>query len=139
MTGAFLTSRCSIVGHDRNDAGIYHWTGTTWQQVPGAANQIAVDAIGNPWVVNACGEIAQWTGTAWRSMPGAAKDIATDTSGDIDVIDATSSGLYSWNQVGKSWQVIGGSAVDISLGEHGNLWAITSAGAIFQLPPPADL
>ena len=37
--------------------GIYHWTGTTWISVPGAATRIAADPNGNPWVINSAGRI----------------------------------------------------------------------------------
>ncbi len=146
MTGATRSSLripCGRVGVDPSDTGIYRWTGATWQQLSGSAAHLAVDPSGLPWVVNSCGAISRWTGSAWVALPGAAKDIAIGGPHcaciDYPAVINTDSSLTRWDWLTNSWQAIPGLAVDIAEGPSFNPWVITSSGAIFQLPAPADL
>jgi hypothetical protein len=122
---ASLTSRCDVVGLDPNDGGIFRWTGTSWQQLPGGANHIAVDFNGNPWVVNSCGAISRWTGSAWKRLPGLAKDIAIGGPHcnciSIPLVIGADSSLYQWDWSTNTWQLIPGSTYsDIASGPSYN-------------------
>ena len=50
---------CASGGDGGNE--IFKWTGTDWQKVKGAAVKIAVDNLGNPWVIDKANQIWTWT------------------------------------------------------------------------------
>jgi len=50
---------CASGGAGGNE--IFKWTGTDWQKVKGAAVKIAVDSLGNPWVIDNSNQIWTWT------------------------------------------------------------------------------
>jgi hypothetical protein len=41
--------------------GIYRWNGSSFQQMPGGGDRIAVDPDGNAWVTNSSFQIYRWT------------------------------------------------------------------------------
>jgi hypothetical protein len=138
---ASLRSRCDLVGLNPDDGGVYRWTGTGWQQLPGGANHIAVSSDGKPWLVNSCGTISQWMGSAWQQIPGAAMDIGANgvirdlhVRTTIWIVGSTpASGGYGtskWN--GNGWESIDGGAMAISVGPSGNAWIAANDGSIWE-------
>jgi hypothetical protein len=135
------TSKCSGVGPDPNDGGIYFWTGSNWSQVPGGANRIAVGPDNKPWIVNSCGAIFRWTGDTWQQVPGAAMDIGANgifhvapTNTYTWIVGATpvtgGYSVYRWN--GSGWDTIDGSGIAISVGPSGNAWVVASDGSVWE-------
>jgi hypothetical protein len=114
--------------------GIFHWNGSTWIAVPGAAIRIAVDARGNPWVVNSAGQIFHWNGRGWFPFPGAATDIGVGANGSLWVLGTnrigTNFGIYFWN--GRAWVAVQGAATRIAVDAVGDAWVVNSAGQIFH-------
>lgn len=50
---------CASGGDGGNE--IFKWTGSDWQKVKGAAVKIAVDNLGNPWVLDKSNNIYTWS------------------------------------------------------------------------------
>ena len=42
--------------------GVYRWSGSNWNKVPGAAVQISVAPAGQAWIVNDSHQIFSWAG-----------------------------------------------------------------------------
>lgn len=121
------------------DFGIFRWTGSGWQAVDGGAVRIDVDPSGNPWVVNARGEIFQRMNNQWQRRPGSAKDIGIGgpnvyVIGTSPVGTPQDFGIHFWD--GSGWQGIDGGAVQITIGKA-EAWVVNSKGEIFsrQLAP----
>ena len=74
------------VGTDRESGGfgIYRWDGAQFRKAPGIAGvRIAVDARGNPWVVDSFNNVRRWSASAWQNLPGWGKDVATGADGSV--------------------------------------------------------
>jgi len=100
----------------------------------GAALKIDVDKNGDPWVVNAYGDIFKRENSSWRMVGGKAKDIGIGGDGSVFIIGTNPCGggygIWKWN--GSGWNEIGGGAVCISVDESGNPWVINSGDQIFR-------
>ena len=90
--------------------GIFRWTGSTWENVPGGAARIAVGPGGVPWVTNSNGNIFRRTGNDWQVMPGAAHDVDIGPEGSVWVIGtdrqppAASASTSSPAPPGRRWR-----------------------------------
>jgi Tectonin domain len=126
-----------VVGTRPNGAGygLYHWTGTAWAGIPGAAVRIAVGSQGNPWVINSSHQIYQREGSAWVQMPGAATDIAIGADDAVWIVgtdpNGAGYGLYQWTSTG--WVGVAGSAAAIAVDPDGRPWVINSSHHIYAL------
>ncbi len=115
--------------------GIYHWTGTTWAQIPGGAVTITVDPSGNPWVINSSHSIYHWNGSTWQQFPGGGTDISVGANGAIWLIGTNplgggNFGIYHWT--GTTWAQFPGAAVKIAVDPNGNPWVINSSHSIYH-------
>jgi hypothetical protein len=114
--------------------GIYHWNGSTWVAVSGGAVRIAVDAGGNPWVVNAVHQIFHRSGSGWAPAPGLATDFGVGANGSLWIIGTNrvsgGFGIYHWN--GRAWIAVPGGAVRIAVDPLGNPWVLNTAHQIFH-------
>ncbi len=95
-----------------------------WDKVDGGGMRIAVDAAGDPWVVNDVGAIYQRVDNRWIKRPGSAKDIAVGANGSVWVIgtDAATggNGIWHWNPSSDSWDnKKGGGGTNIAVGPRG--------------------
>ena len=126
-----------IIGTDRQEGGfgIYKWNGRNWSRADGAAEKIAIDRNGNPWVINSRLEIYQRQGNSWRQLPGEANEIAAGADGSMwivgnDQVDG-GYGIYKWN--GRDWSRINNiSGEKIAVDRSGNAWIVRSDGSIYQ-------
>jgi hypothetical protein len=50
---------------------VYQWQDQKWVKQPGAGTHIAVSPGGNPWLINASGEVSYWDGSAFTAAPKA--------------------------------------------------------------------
>lgn len=107
--------------------GIYRWSGSGWQQMPGGGIRIG-GTSGMPWVVNNNRRIYRWNGRDWDPMPGSARDV-----GDGWVIGTISTGggyrIYRWS--GSSWQQMPGGAVRIG-GSYAAPWVVNDQGEVYR-------
>lgn len=130
---------------------IFRRVNGVWQQVPGAARDIAAGAKG-VWVIGRttqslrcrptpCNEnIYHWTGSDWQQFSGGALRIAIDGAGDPWAI-TSGGGIIHWTD--SAWQQLPGLANDIACDNSGsvvvfgftaraNCWVIGVDGGIFQ-------
>ena len=104
-----------VVGTDHvyGGYGIYQWTGSGWQEVPGGAVAIAVGPHGHPWVINSAHQIFRRIGSTWRLQPGSANDISVGADGTVWVVGTYpvpgGYGIYQWT--GRGWTQEPGGAV----------------------------
>jgi hypothetical protein len=116
--------------------GIHRWTGSDWVGIEGGGVRIAVDQSGNPWIVNANGEIFQRVDDKWNRLPGFAKDIGVGADGSAWIIGtnrvgtAGNFGIHRWT--GNNWVGIEGGGVQISVDHSGLPWIVNSTGNIFR-------
>ncbi len=73
----------------------------------------------------------------WNRLPGAAFDVGAD-GGQVFVIGRNPSaggyGIYRWNgqTSGNAWDVLPGSATDITVDRAGNPWVVNAANNIYR-------
>lgn len=119
--------------------GIYKLNGSNWNKIPGAAMQIAVDAVGNAWVVQAGGATYRYnpanTGIAdtWVRMQDLSTNISVGADGTVWRVGVDKGpegfGIYKWSG-NNSWTKVAGSAVRIAAEAAGNLWVINSSNIV---------
>jgi hypothetical protein len=105
----------------------------------GAVNRIAVSPSGNPWVINAFGQLSFFEKGGWQVVPGiAAQDVSISADGSVFVAQADRAAVYSFNVVSRAvTEVLQYSAgiplraKRIAAGSN-SLWAITPANQVLQ-------
>lgn len=117
--------------------GVWKWNGSTWSNAAGGGGvAIDVDASGNPWLVNATGQVFYHNGTSWigREAGKGFKDIGVGSNGAVWGIsnEAVAGGynVYKWN--GSSWDLKPGAGVRISVDNLGNAWMVNEGGSIYR-------
>lgn len=154
-TGTGVTPHPMTCVPSRCDGNIYSWTNGAWQQIPGAANRIAVDSSDNPWVVNSSGVVSYYmqqvcilcyptptpTPTDWTPLPPPkAQALAIANPGDSprDEVWAigTDGSVLSWNWATNLWDFTQdvAPAVAIAASPGGSPWVVNADGAIYELP-----
>jgi hypothetical protein len=118
-------------GHD-----IYKWNGTNnWGVVDGGATRIAIDSLGQPWVVNSMGDIYRRSGNSWAQLPGKATDIVAGADGSVFILGVKKVGegydLHKWNS--SEWTAIEGSAAAMTVDKTGVIWVTHEGGDIYTL------
>lgn len=73
----------------------------------GEADEIAVTAEGQPWVINNR-QIYRLRGRTWQSMPGKARSI--DSGGGTVWCIGENDQVYQWSEDGFSWENFGGGS-----------------------------
>lgn len=128
-----------VIGTDRTAGGyqIFNWNGANWDRVEGGGVRIAVDPLGNPWVVNDQGEIFYLLNGRWQRLPGRGTDIAIGRNGIVWLIGADKKpggyGIYRWT--GGNWELVDGAGVRIAVDGSGYPWVINENGEIFKYHP----
>jgi hypothetical protein len=86
---------------------------------------LAVDRLGNPWIVNDAQEIFRWVTNKWTRMPGIATDIAAGPDGTV-VIITPDGAVKKWEGEYGRWIKIYDDQVVTSLavGKGGKLYVI---------------
>jgi hypothetical protein len=101
----------------------------------GSANDISAGADGSIWIVTRTAgtggnQIAKRVGSSFQVVSGInGVNISADRSGNPFVIKSDSTIWHYENGAFKQWP---GAAVDIDAGSDGSVWAIGTAGNIFQ-------
>lgn len=115
------------------DGSIQYLSKGVWTKIDGAAVRIAVDRDGNPWVVNAAGNLYQRAGGAWRQRApgGSAKDLGVGSDGSVWITDANQL-IRRLDTHTDSFTTVEGRATQISVGPDGRPWVTNEAGGIFE-------
>lgn len=105
---------------------IFRQQANSWQQMLGAAKDIAVDGQGKIWVMGVTRthggfEVFQWQGSNWKKMDGGAVKMEVDGKGTLWVVNAQQ-GIFQRSSY--SWRQISGTAHDIAVDRRGRVWAI---------------
>ena len=136
-----------VISKAPGNAGIFHYDGANWTQLPGAATSIAaspdtashgVFAAGGVWVTNSFGEIYYFSpGVGFTQLSGKAAQIVPTKNGGIFVLGfpVISSGnpLYYNNLDTGVWTQIPGGAVNLAT-DTNYLYAIGGTGGIYKTP-----
>ncbi len=133
LVGAFNSGQGPING------SIFRWNpqSATWVSVPGALSQIAAAADGSVWGINNSNQVFHYTGPAQPyhtliQIPGSFNQISVAPDGTAWAVDANNL-VYIFDRGTQTFQnVPGQSLAQVSVGSSGNVWGVSSAGAIFQ-------
>jgi hypothetical protein len=122
--------------------GIFKFNpGGWWDQSDGFAVRIAVDWNGQPWVVNAAGEMFVRNSNTpfsgfWQQIPGTFHDVATSANFTVWAVGSTptSGGFRVMKHNGLTFDQdpLTTGAVRIAVSPSGNPWIVNSSGAIFR-------
>lgn len=120
---------------NRRDFGVYRWTGTSWQGVDVGGVRIDVDRRGNPWIVNAAGQVFRRINNRWELLPGSARDIGIGPDGSVwsigtNPVKDNNFGIYRWT--GNFWERVDGGGVRIDVDRKGNPWIVNAVGQVFR-------
>jgi len=117
---------------------VLRWSGTSWENIPGTASRVAVDAEGAAWVVTADSLIYKYDMATkyWQAKPGTAKDIGIGGDGSVWIIgtNAVQGGydISKWDWSTSTWKNIPGGAVKIAVEPSGNAWIVNNTGNVFR-------
>ena len=103
--------------------GIYRLDNSTWVEMPGAGVRIAVDKVGNAWVVDENGGIHYYNGKSWEQKPGKATDIDVSAVGSVWALGTEKKdggyGLFQWD--GGNFKKYPGSGVRLAVMSNNNV------------------
>ena len=101
--------------------------------VDGKARRIAVDSVGQPWVILDNGGIRSFDGKNWISWPGQARDIAFGGMDMVAIADISGQ-IRTWSDEQKRWVIVAGVKEVFSLGltPEGKFWVIVKGGKILS-------
>lgn len=116
--------------------GLWKWGGPGgWRSSDGNGVRIAVDNLGQPWVVNSQGAIWRKANGVWEQLPGDAKDIDIGSDNTVYIVGRNKD-LWKWNS--NSWvkdnkiSTFDAGIVRVSVGSSDNVWAITNEGNMWR-------
>lgn len=122
---AGVSGKVWMVGHDgsRRRNNIYYWSKGAWRQVKGEAMRIAVDPLGNPWIIDRRTDIYRWQGGRFKRVYGSARDIAIGPGGQVWIIGGPrKDGTWLWN--GTGWRRKGRSGQGLAVDAQGQAWVV---------------
>ncbi len=103
-----------------------------WQLLPDSAGAVAIAAgkDGEPWIIDANGEVHSRPADAWRSHPGIrAASLGVGPEGTVYATTAQLD-IYWLDAREGQWKPATGKALRIAVGPHGAPWAIGAAGEV---------
>jgi Tectonin domain len=119
--------------------GVWLYTGSWVQPFGGGGTRIAVDPLGQPWVINSSHQIFCHNPSGWQLLPGAGIDVGVGANGEVWVIGTNAVpggfGIFRWSgtcAAGGSWSLVPGGAVAISVGTDGLPFVVNNQGLIFE-------
>nr|O61064.1 RecName: Full=Tectonin-2; AltName: Full=Tectonin II [Physarum polycephalum]AAC06201.1 tectonin II [Physarum polycephalum] len=112
---------------------IYHWDGSKWHQIEGAATNISVGLDGTVWCVNKAHEIYRLDrGTnKWSIVPGELVQVSVGNSHNIWGVNHLDA-IYKWNADSNSWTFVDGQLTNVSVGHDGTVYGVNRAGNIYH-------
>jgi hypothetical protein len=117
---------------------VFRREGAAWAPKAGHGERIAVDPLGDAWVVTNTQAILRWDSALKKfvTVPGAARDIGIGSNGVIwivgNVADGGGYGLLRSTDRGATWTKMPGSAVRVAVDHRGFAWVVNKGNAIFQ-------
>lgn len=102
----------------------------TWRLVPGKLKQVAVNANGEVWGVNADDEIFRRNGDGWELMPGRLKHVSVGQDGAVWGVNAFDE---IFRRDGDGWTLIPGGLKQIAVGSATQIWGVNFEDDIFVL------
>ena len=134
-----------VVATNAGTLAEYEPTQARWTALAGSGTQVAVDARGLVWAVNASGVIARRLGDAWIGVPGRAREIAADALGNVVIADPDGK-VFEWVENDLRWNEVAGAPRTQSLAlAAGQLWRTDADGKLYARgirytgPPLANL
>jgi hypothetical protein len=114
-----------------NGANIYRGDGRSWQQLPGAGQDIGVGADGSVWVIGTNSApggfgIWRWTGSNWVQVDGGAVRVSVDGRGEPWVVNSEG---RIFHRRANAWRELPGRAIDIGAGANGEVWVVGTDSA----------
>lgn len=117
-----------------NDSGtIFHLTSAGWQQIAGAASDIACGPDGSVWCLGVASvpgghPVLRWNGTGWAPMTGGAVRIAIGADGLPWAVNDAGN-LFRMNADATTWTGLPGDGTAIGIGANGEgvPWLITKS------------
>jgi WD40 repeat protein len=110
------------------ESKVFRWKNNDWQELAGAATDIAVGADGTVFIIGSESKghrIYKWDDGAWSDFPGSNyKRVAVGPDGNPFVVSQDHK-IYRWRN--NAWQELAGAATDIAAGPDGELFIIGSA------------
>jgi len=112
---------------------IYHWDGSKWHKVEGAATNISVGIDGTVWCVNKAHEIYRLNraSNTWTIVPGELVQVSVGTSHHIWGVNHLDH-VYRWNADNNSWAAVEGALTNVSVGHDGTVYGVNKAGNIYH-------
>ncbi|WP_437933067.1 tectonin domain-containing protein [Sorangium sp. So ce341] len=119
---------------------IFHYTGSSWTQIPGSLVQVSASSDGTVWGVNAAGNVYKYNGTnPWVQMPGSLVQVAVGVNNGSGVWGVNAAGnVLQYNASTNSWSTLNGggmkqvSAFWNSPGGNWYLMGLTTSGNMCQ-------
>ena len=108
---------------------LYRYIGAPsyWQNMPGAAEHVAVAQDNSVWAVQANGDIYHYVANTWTGIPGKARQVSVGYDGTIYALGttATAGGFTMYRYIGAPnyWQPIPGGAMQIVGAGPNEFWA----------------
>ena len=120
-----------------NTNNIFRWSGSAWEQLPGAATDIGGNSSGVVWVIGMNGVPHRWNESIhnWSMGSGSGVSIAVDPAGNPWVVKQE--GQISKFD-GSQWQLLDGAAKDIGIADNGTAYVVGTNGQIYQRAPGAS-
>ena len=121
---------------------IYKFNGSTWDAANGSAVQVAVDPLGQPWVVNAAGQTWNGAGTPVNFTLLAdttlMTSIAIGSGGHVwgigrDTLAGGNHSTYLWD--GAKWTKTSAAAVSMAIQPDGTPWFVQGDGGVYRGQP----
>jgi len=107
---------------------IWRWTGSTWENIQGAATQVSVGWDGSVWCCNRGGSVYRWNGMSWDLVEGAVTSLAVRANNDVWATNAQQN-IYHWD--GMRWTLVDGAATQIAVGKDGHVACVNAGGNIY--------
>jgi hypothetical protein len=118
------------VVNSRNE--IWRWTGSEWNQLPGAATDIGGNGSGAVWVIGMDSAPYRWdaSGEAWVKGSGAGVSIAVGPDGNPWMTNSINS---IWKYDGSAWVKLPGGGTDVAVANDGTAYVVGTGGSVFKM------
>jgi hypothetical protein len=113
--------------------GIYRWSGSGWEKVPGSAVRIGVGPSGEPWVVNNTGLVHVLVNGSFQlfSGGGAGLDIAVSPSG-TPILIGMDNVVWGYNANSAQWQSTTRPGIAVAYGLDSKAWHLGPDHKIYK-------
>jgi hypothetical protein len=106
----------TIVCVNNQNGSMWRYLGRVdaWENIPGAATQIAVGNRNTMWHVNSSDQIYKWNGTGWNFIPGALTRVAISSKGKVAGVNRQGN-IFVYSDATSNWKIVPGGATNISI------------------------